>query len=137
MKVCKQCKEEKGFEFFYFRDERGAYRSICKNCTNINSVSYRKKNRQKKRDFVNSFKQRCEKCGETRHYMLEFHHKDSSKKEFTIGDFMYSKGSTREGILKEIEKCVVLCANHHREYHYLERSENISLASYLEQTHSP
>ena len=45
---------------------------------------------------------------------LEFHHTDSSTKDFTI-----SSGHTRswERMKKEIDKCILLCANCHREVH--------------------
>jgi GH18 family chitinase len=44
---------------------------------------------------------------------LELHHVDSKKKEFAIGD----KGYTRswEKVKAELDKCVLLCANCHRE----------------------
>ena len=41
------------------------------------------------------------------------HHLDPSKKEFTISQRMTSF----ETILPELEKCVLLCSNHHREVH--------------------
>lgn len=46
---------------------------------------------------------------------LEFHHIDPNKKEFGIA----AKGYTRsfEKIKKELDKCVLLCANCHREIH--------------------
>jgi len=46
---------------------------------------------------------------------LEFHHIDPSKKDFNLG----SKGKTRswEKIKIELDKCVLLCANCHREVH--------------------
>ncbi len=51
------------------------------------------------------------KCREA----LEFHHTDPSKKDFAIG----SKGHTRsfERVREELDKCVMLCANCHREEH--------------------
>ena len=44
---------------------------------------------------------------------LEFHHIDSSLKKFGIG----SKGYTRswDSVRNELDKCVLLCANCHRE----------------------
>lgn len=61
--------------------------------------------------------------------MLDFHHKDKSEKEFTIGKM--KKGSL-ELLENEIKKCAVLCANCHREFHYLEREKNITLEQYLQ-----
>ena len=46
---------------------------------------------------------------------LELHHMDGSKKDFSISD----KGYTRswEKVKREIEKCILICANCHRELH--------------------
>ena len=46
---------------------------------------------------------------------LEFHHKNSSKKEFSVSQ----SGLTRswERVKNEIDKCVLVCANCHRELH--------------------
>ncbi len=46
---------------------------------------------------------------------LEFHHLESDKKDFGIS----AKGYTRSWkvIVKELDKCVLLCANCHREVH--------------------
>ena len=46
---------------------------------------------------------------------LEFHHLDPSKKDFAIG----SKGYTRswERVKKELDGCVLICSNCHREVH--------------------
>ncbi len=46
---------------------------------------------------------------------LEFHHVGDEEKDFSISD----KGYTRswERVKKEIDKCVLVCANCHRELH--------------------
>ncbi|MDH5667421.1 MAG: HNH endonuclease [Nitrospira sp.] len=59
---------------------------------------------------------RCQKCGYDRCMeALEFHHLTSSRKDFGIS----SKGYTRswEKIREELDKCLLLCANCHREVH--------------------
>ena len=61
-------------------------------------------------------KLKCVKCGENHPATLDFHHKDPSTKEFAVS-YTYRRFS-KEKILKEIEKCVVLCANCHRIHHY-------------------
>lgn len=58
----------------------------------------------------------CQCCGYDRYIgALEFHHVDPEQKDFGIA----SKGYTHswEKVKKEIEKCVLVCANCHREIH--------------------
>ena len=62
----------------------------------------------------------CKTCGESRWYVLEFHHRDPDEKEKAIGQMLHD-GWSREKIMKEIEKCDTLCANCHRELHYLDK----------------
>ena len=59
---------------------------------------------------------KCEECGYNRCIeALEFHHTDPSEKDFSIS----SKGYTRswKKVQEELDKCVMLCANCHRETH--------------------
>jgi len=59
---------------------------------------------------------KCEICGYSRCIdALEFHHRDSSKKDFGVS----SKGYTRswKRVAEELDKCSMLCANCHRELH--------------------
>lgn len=127
-KICSKCKKEKSL-FDYHKngfDRHGnqKYRGYCKDCAN----EIEKERYKKKKHFTDSLKTCCIKCGETRPYVLDFHHRDKDEKDFTIGKI--KKGSLK--ILKnEIDKCVVLCSNCHREFHYLEREKDISLENYL------
>ena len=58
----------------------------------------------------------CKQCGgKFPTYVMEFHHRESSKKEFMIG---HGRGRTREAVIKEIAKCDLLCANCHRIIEY-------------------
>jgi hypothetical protein len=59
---------------------------------------------------------KCELCGYDRcPEALEFHHPFDDTKEFGVS----SRGYTRswEKVREEIDKCVLLCANCHREVH--------------------
>jgi len=59
---------------------------------------------------------KCSICGYNRCLAaLDFHHKDESSKEFGLSQ----NGMTRswEKTKKEVEKCILLCANCHREVH--------------------
>ena len=70
----------------------------------------------------------CVKCGCNKFYLIDFHHTNPKEKDYAISD---NPNASIETILKEIEKCVPLCANCHREFHYLERESGITLEQYL------
>jgi len=73
--------------------------------------------RKKVREMAVEYKgSKCEKCRYDRCIdALEFHHIDPNQKDFTIS----SKGYTRswERVKTELDKCMILCANCHREVH--------------------
>ncbi len=64
----------------------------------------------------------CVDCGEQRPAVLQSHHLNSEDKEFNIGDAIRN-GISPDRIKKEIEKCIVLCANCHIMRHYNTRSK--------------
>lgn len=61
-------------------------------------------------------RKKCAHCGESRPYMLDFHHPDRDDKISCISR-LWTHGS--RSLDTEISKCVVLCANCHRLLHYL------------------
>ena len=75
------------------------------------------KRRRKIRMMAVTYKgSECEACGYDRCIeALEFHHTDPTKKDFSIS----SKGYTRswKKVQDELDKCMMLCANCHREAH--------------------
>lgn len=59
---------------------------------------------------------KCQICGYDKcNAALDFHHLDPTKKDFAIG----SKGYTRawKSVQAELDKCILVCANCHREIH--------------------
>jgi len=85
----------------------------------------------KNRNYVNKIKSNygCQKCGDKREYVLDFHHIDSNIKENTVAKLMIH--SSMEKLDEEIKKCVVLCANCHREFHFLNKTNNMTFEEYL------
>lgn len=75
-----------------------------------------KKYRQEIKEFVNSFKIMCMRCGENHPACLVFHHKDPTQKLFDIAAGI-AAGYGKEKLRSEITKCSVLCANCHRKLH--------------------
>lgn len=128
-KKCKRCKEEKYIEEFYKAKTKSGYKGTCIQCLKHSNSIYQEKLRTKKREIIATNKTYCLKCGENRKQVLHFHHLDSSKKEFTISDI---NDISIENLKKEISKCIVLCSNCHLDFHYLERTKNITIQEYLQ-----
>ncbi len=56
----------------------------------------------------------CSKCGYNKSIsVLQFHHLDTDEKDFTIG----GKSWSFERLKKEVDKCILVCANCHIEIH--------------------
>jgi len=85
---------------------------------------------KERRAFVDEYKSKCscKKCGDTRPYVLDFHHIDPSTKLFDLGTA--TKRSIND-IEEELKKCITLCRNCHSEFHYLEKERNITITDYL------
>ena len=81
--------------------------------------------RQRRHDIAQWFAEyksqlKCVECGEDHVACLDFHHlhdKEDCIYKLVVG------GCSRERILKEIEKCLVLCSNCHRKLHYMQRGD--------------
>ena len=67
-----------------------------------------------KKEIIELFGGKCSKCGYNKCMgALDFHHE--GRKEEAISRLI--KNNSREKILKEAKKCILLCANCHREVH--------------------
>ena len=126
-KICSKCGKEKPITQFYKAgfDSKGKqrYRSDCKEC----QKKYDCERRQKIKQLIQDNKEKCAKCGDTRKYVLDYHHKDPSIKNFTISQIHNNSFKSNQ---EEIDKCIVLCANCHREFHWLEK-QGLTLDEYL------
>jgi len=111
MKECSSCGEEKPLSEFYKRGDRDAYRSRCKACL----LDAQKAGYAEKMDRLMEWAgEECERCGyDECRSALEFHHVDPSAKEFSVKQKIptYSLAKLKQ----EAEKCILLCANCHRE----------------------
>lgn len=83
----------------------------------VSLIAAVKRRRKKLREMAIDYKGgSCQICGYNRcGAALDFHHVDEKQKEFGIS----AKGYTRswEKVKEELDKCVMLCANCHREVH--------------------
>ena len=67
--------------------------------------------------LIKAFGEKCYICGKKfNYYMFDFHHIDPSTKEFGLSEFGYTRSKLR--CEKEAQKCIMVCANCHREIEY-------------------
>lgn len=129
-KICTKCGRELPIDQFNFRNKaKGTRRSECKEC----HTAYMKQKYQEKKNEIQELKSQysCAKCGDTRGYVLDFHHINPAEKENTIAR-MTSNNYELTKVYDEIKKCIVLCANCHREFHYLQNlNPNLKIEEYL------
>jgi len=64
---------------------------------------------------------KCNNCGETDIFILDFHHKNPKEKEYGISQF--SAHAPWGKIKKELDKCILLCRNCHGKHHIFETEQ--------------
>lgn len=121
-KKCKVCKNVLN----------GNQRSFCSNNCKQKNHWHTVKNQQnsyhsqtirafkRKLFFIDQLGGKCSKCGYRNNIsVLQFHHKDPSVKSFSL-DQRNLSNRTINILQKEVNKCILLCANCHNEHHYPE-----------------
>lgn len=89
--------------------------STCKLCWNKMIAD---RHRRRKAKVIALMGGKCQQCGYRKNLSsLDLHHLDPSEKEMMWGDLSKKPWAV---ILSEIKKCVLLCANCHREEHHPE-----------------
>jgi len=88
-----------------------------KNSTKLKKNLYEK--RRKNRKWLDNYKKLkvCGFCGEKETYCLDFHHVNPDEKESDIMSMVRNCYSI-ERMQREIDKCVLVCANCHRKVHH-------------------
>ena len=102
--ACETCGEDDPKNFY------GVTKSVFKSCHNQKLIKKRRDNLKKAREMLGG---KCSKCGYNKcDAALEFHH-ITNDKEFVIAGAKYSW----KRMEPEVKKCILLCANCHREHH--------------------
>ena len=111
-KECAKCHELLPLDKFNIKSS-GALTSYCKKCNHKNAYSLLKR---RKLEILKKFGNECSICGYDKNIAaLEFHHLDPNEKEFQLGS---AKTTNLDKLLLEMNKCILVCANCHREIHY-------------------
>lgn len=110
MRVCNVCGESKSLESFYKNKSKKDGRAYeCRDCFG----ALQKKQRQEKREYINSLKTACVICDEPDPIVLDWHHIDPSTKETGLNRV----DKPLQTLIAEAKKCVCLCSNCHRRVH--------------------
>lgn len=122
---CKQIKPENLFAVRNYKNGNQRLQAYCRECNNryhkahyeANKANYIKNNLARSRGYVETFYEflstkLCADCGNSDIRVLEFDHREPTEKSNEISRLVrYSKWET---LLKEIEKCDIVCANCHK-----------------------
>jgi predicted HNH restriction endonuclease len=114
MHKCPRCKQDKDDGEFYYRKDGGRLTSYCKSC---NTLAKREVERRIKHQCIEYLGGKCSVCGYNKNdAALDFHHKDPSQKDFSIS---HARSTKFETLIPELDKCILVCSNCHREIHSL------------------
>lgn len=136
IKFCKGCETDLPLtdEYFASRYDRKnkLFQSLCRTCQKAyrkkhyedNKLKYIGKAKKFTKGCVEWFAElkdslNCERCPENRPWVLDFHHKNPAEKDTEVS-LLVRKGN-KQKVLDEMAKCIVLCANCHRDLHYQEK----------------
>lgn len=106
--------------------KRGAKRKYCFSC----SPYYSRNDKNGRANTITALRKaikaqlvkykggKCNRCGYNKCIgALQFHHIDETKKDFEIADYSCAKYLHLDELYKEVDKCILLCANCHAEEH--------------------
>jgi hypothetical protein len=111
--VIKKCEKHGETEFAAYKYENGT-RHRCKKCRTEGVQRRREKVKLLAIEYMGG---KCCKCGYNKcPWALDFHHIDPATKSFTISADGFTRSFNK--IKDELNKCILLCANCHREEHY-------------------
>ena len=123
-KICKKCKIEKELTEFYSHKQKGksnqiwtCYDSYCKACRTVYTTERRRKLKIQAIEYKGGKCIDCDFDDIRFPEVFDFHHLDSSKKDFAI----FANIKVFDKLKPELDKCVLLCANCHRIRHREER----------------
>ena len=110
---CPKCKMVLPSTDFYKRRGIDYSSTYCKICTSDQTLNRMQRLKTQMVDYKGGS---CVICGYKK-YMgaLEFHHLDPKKKDFNLAHM--KKYTFDEKVKKELDKCILVCSNCHREIH--------------------
>ena len=113
-RFCQRCQKNVKTENFYQRRGKENSSPYCKPCTNEQTIERTRKLKTQMIEYKGGC---CVRCGYNKYQgALEFHHLDPKEKDFNPSHL--KKYSFDDRIKNELDKCILVCANCHREIHF-------------------
>ena len=117
-KICVYCQKE----FEVISRQGGMNRKVCYECIpdGLEKGDRQKRERAIIRQKINQqkVKRGCDICGYNKcPTALEWHHENDNK-NFNPGDIIKGTAVSFEKYQQEVDKCILVCANCHREIHW-------------------
>jgi predicted transcriptional regulator len=117
-RFCPGCEKHCLTSDFYQRRGKPNSGVYCKKCTTEKTVD---RMQNLKRQMVQYKGGECVRCGYKKYFgALEFHHLNPSEKDFNPSSLKRYKFDDR--IKNELDKCILVCSNCHREIHHENRN---------------
>lgn len=134
MKQCSNCKKHLELSNFTKKKaNKDGLNGFCKQCLAIAKHNDYIKHKAKriatslrsriirfndlKKKIIELKSKGCSWCNEKESCCLDFHHTNPSTKEFSISVAVTLQNKGIKTILKEIDKCIIICSNCHRKLH--------------------
>ena len=111
LKLCPKCNISKPKSEFYQSKKSSSY---CKSCIVESNLERQRNTKSLAVEYKGG---KCSICGYNKSMAaLEFHHINPNEKD---KDYFNMRGGLSPKLKTELDKCVLLCANCHREIHHL------------------
>ncbi len=111
---CSKCGVEKNHSNT-FSPKEGMWSPQCRQCLRAKGMKSETKLKQQCVDYKGG---KCQVCGYKNCLAaLDFHHLNPNEKDFTVA--RKKMNIANEEMKQELDKCVLICANCHREEHHL------------------
>ena len=116
-RFCPRCKQIKELNSFYTPkiNTKGKLNRLIKWCISCNQKHVNAATRKYKKEIVDYMGGKCCRCGYDKClHALDIHHTDPEQKD---PNFKQMRNILTADLKRELEKCILVCSNCHREIH--------------------
>jgi hypothetical protein len=112
-RLCPRCRKYVDTKKFYQKRGKKNSSTYCKTCTSEQTTERMRNLKSKMIEYKGGC---CVRCGYKKYQgALDFHHLDPNEKDFNLSHLR--RYSFDDRVKKELDKCILVCANCHREVH--------------------